>query len=109
MNRQVISVLLLLFMVMSGTVLAISEISGGQDDAAMESCGFMMMKQAESEEPSSGTVGDCAPTPYMTCPGASFAPFLAAPNGLLNTVPQPVMEARNGSLGALSGRPSTPK
>ena len=100
-NRRIISVLMSLLMVMSGPVLAISKISVGQEDTAMKGCGSTMMKQAGSNDSSSGKAGDCVPTPDMTCPsasglskcGASFALFLAASNGLLNTGSQPVLNA----------------
>lgn len=103
-NRQIISVLLSLLLVMSGPALAVSAITGGQADAAMSDCGSMMMAQAESASSSSDTESNCASVPDMACLSASglskcgvsvsFALLLGNSTGLTDTGSEPVLTAR---------------
>ncbi|MDF0749718.1 hypothetical protein NLU14_05700 [Marinobacter sp. 71-i] len=97
-NRQIISVLLSLLLVISGPALAISKMA----DAAVADCGSMMMDQAESTSSSSDTGSHCVSAPDMACPsasglsqcGISFALLLADHTGFTDTGSQPVLSAR---------------
>lgn len=101
-NRQILSVLLSLLLVMSGPALAISKMAGGQAGAVMTDCGSMMMDQVESASSPSNAGNDCVTAPGMACPstsglsncGVSVGLLLAGPTGLIDTGSQPVLNAR---------------
>ncbi|WP_404362836.1 hypothetical protein [Marinobacter sp.] len=99
-SRQIISVLLSLLLVISGPVLAVADVPGGQAESAMADCGSMMMDHGESTSaPSDG--GGCVTASDMACPsaggvskcGVSFALLLAAPAAFTDTGSQPVLNA----------------
>jgi len=103
-NRQFISALLSLLLVISGPALAISKMASGQAGAAMTDCGSMMMDQVESASSSSDTETNCVSAPDMACPSVSglskcgvsvsFALLLGNSIGLTDTGFQPVLTAR---------------
>lgn len=97
-NRQILSVLLSLLLVMSGPALAISQMAG----AAMKDCGSMVMDQVESASSQPDAGSDCTLVPGMPCPsasglsncGVSVGLLLSAPTGLFDTDAQPMRSAR---------------
>ncbi|MCG2581674.1 MAG: hypothetical protein KA296_12435 [Marinobacter sp.] len=97
-NRQVLSVLLSLLLVMSGPALAISHMAG----APVMDCGSMAMDQVESTSSQSDAGSDCTIVPGMPCPsasglsncGVSVGLLLATPTGLFDTGSQPMGGAR---------------
>jgi len=101
-NRQILSVLLSLLLVMSGPALAISKMAGGQAGAVRADCGSMMMDQVESASSPSNAGSDCVTALDMACPitsglsncGVSVGLLLAGPTGLTDTGSQPVLGAR---------------
>lgn len=101
-NRQIISVLLSLLLVISGSALAISNIANAQAGAAMTGCGSMMMNQVESASAPSDAGSDCVTVPDMACPstsglsncGVSVGLLLAGLTIFIDTGPQPALTAR---------------
>jgi len=97
-NRNVLSVLLSLLLVMSGPALALSQMAGA---AAMD-CGSMVMDQVENASPQSDAGSDCTLVPGMPCPsasglsncGVSVGLLLSAPTGIIGTGSQPIFGAR---------------
>lgn len=102
-NRQIISVLLSLLLVISGSALAVSKVAGDHAESSMGDCGAMMMDQAESSSTSSGNgKSDCGVATDMACPsaggvsqcGVSFAFLPAGPTGFIDIGSQPLLNAR---------------
>lgn len=61
-NRQIISALLSLLLVISGPVMAMSEVAGGDMD-----CGTMVMDQADDVSALPGAESYCITAPGMSC------------------------------------------
>jgi len=66
-NRPIISVLLSLLLVISGSAVAMSKVVDGQADASISDCGSMMTQQAEGASSPADTVSDCDSVPDMAC------------------------------------------
>lgn len=101
-KRQIISALLSLLLVLSGSALAVPGVSGGQSDSVMVDCGSIMMSQADGASSSPDSKSDCVVAPGVACLsagglskcGVSVALLLAATENSVDSGSQPLSTAR---------------
>ncbi|MEX1057594.1 MAG: hypothetical protein WED11_07675 [Natronospirillum sp.] len=101
--RQLISLLLSLFLVMGGSALALAEIPGVQPNSAMADCGSLVMAQADSTGSLSDADSNCTTMPDMVCSSAmglsncgviSLGLLLTALENHIDVGSQPVIGSR---------------